>query len=165
MLLVGVSVPHTVAAYATTAQSASRLTDIHALFTITYRFGHGSRDMYLPAATAWNLKQDASEKLLGYEVMTDDETVTNGITTAGIVFSNAQLVHSQYFIPAGETREFTFTTIIRTQPETTEAEYNLGVTNLPFQMGVDAKIYQQGLNQFELSNYQTPTVTLNPTNS
>lgn len=151
-------------AYLTTNQSATRINSDTIIFTVSYKFGHGSRDLYMPIGAVRGITTESNSPYLGYTIKSGEDTTEAG-QVAGLVLTNDKNVvikDAEYFIPAGESAEFTLFTIFNIP--ITEQE-NLGdlsllVSNLSFTMIDESNEIPARLNPSELQYYQTPAVDL-----
>lgn len=160
LVLSAVLLPAIASAYYTTDQSAVRFSETSALYSITYKFGSPSRDIYMPIVA----ERDTAtyESSLVYEMLLDGKTYTDAGTAVGIVTSNAKIVDGQYFIPAGHSKTFTLKVVFTTPADIDEADYTVHVTRLPFLMVTeDDTELESELTDSELSYYQTPEIELN----
>ncbi len=162
LLLAGLASP--VFAYTSSDQTTTRLTPLTGLYTVTYSFGHGSRDLYLPIGTERDLAYGDSSDRLGYSVTDGAGGTTDAASTAALVFSDATIENGQYLVPAGTRSTFTFVAFVRTPAEAAATDYGIKVNHLPFTMVVDGNSTDQQLNQVELREYQTAAIELNPAN-
>lgn len=155
--------PVTSQAYFTTAQSAVKITDDTALFTITYKFGVSGRALYMPIGA---LRADDNEPVspyLEYKVLNDDETAFTAGTDGSLVFtnsSNIEIRNNQYYVPVGQTAEFTLVSLITIPERDQNDDLNLLllVTSLPFTMIKDEAVIPAQLNPSELQYYRTPEI-------
>ncbi|MEM9336488.1 MAG: hypothetical protein AAGA35_01360 [Patescibacteria group bacterium] len=152
--------PQASQAYFTTDQSAFLISDNAALLTISYSFGFSSREALLPIAAVRG--ETESQAVLGYELLEDSRASTSVGTAAGIIVSDAEVRNGQYYIPAGQTADFTLVVVLTTEPTDPEIDYALQVSHLPFTMiTADGTVLENGLTDSELSYYISPEVDLN----
>jgi hypothetical protein len=157
--------PNTSLAYFTTAQSATRITTDTILYTVTYKFGFTSRELYMPIIAKRGVEAPTSSPLAGYQIMNDDETVVTTGLSNGIVLTKSKDVkikNNQYYLPKGKTAEFTLVTLltIPSEQQTNDLDLSLLVTNLPFTTIQDGASIPAHLNPSELQYYRTPAVNV-----
>lgn len=151
--------PGHAAAYNTTNQSATALTDNIGLFTIEFQLGTQKYDTYVPIFAKRDLPHDSNAGLLGYEFLTNSEEPTTVGESAAIVLSSAPIKDGMYYLPAGSGAVLTLITFLNVPEEVPEQDVALHVTELPFYFGDDQQ--PQRLNVSELKRYITPEVDLN----
>ena len=157
LFVLAVLVPAPASAYLTTDQAAVKLGDSVGLFTVTYSFGHGDRDMLLPIMA---VEEAETAGQVGYVFLDDDDEVLSEQSAVGIVLTGDETVtveNGQYRIPAGERAAFTLLVLLEagaTQPDT-----SLLVSHLPFTMVIDGRSIENQLNDSELQYYRTPELS------
>jgi hypothetical protein len=162
-ILALLALPTSSQAYFTSDQTVERLTPLTALYTITYSFGHGSRDFNMPAATELDVPFAGTDNRLGYSVYSPSDSSTD-VRTAAMIVSDAKWKDGFYHIPAGERATFTLVALVRTEESATPGDYGIKVDDLPFVSVINDDEVQQRLNEVELKKYVTPAVELNPVN-
>lgn len=155
-------VPHVTSAYFTTNQTATKVTDDIALFTVTYSFGHSERDFYMPITIARDLPAEAPAFAAGVSLINGERVTTDG-TITGIILTkdpDVSIRDGKYFVPAGHKGTFTLLAIVKLSETELASRPNLSllVTHLPFIMDVDKKSFPNHLNPSELKYYHTPAV-------
>lgn len=155
-----IATPNLSEAYFTTEQTATKMTNTTALYTISYKFGPFKNDTHLPAATARNLLHDKSDHDLGYTVRDDEGEINNTGDTAAIVFADAKIKNGMYVLPAGKSITFTLVTFFRADEKTQLDDYKVQVEQLPFPTLIDEAVQNRSLNPSELQYYVTPTIEL-----
>ena len=153
--------PVSVGAYETTGQEAKRMSDTTAAYFVTYKFGHESKDIYMPVRALRNQQYGMETTSIGYEILERSEFRSNKGTAMGIVLSNAEIVDGMYKVPKGYAASFTLLVLFEAADGEEETEYALQVTDLPFYAG-ENRDYQR-LNPSELQYYATEGVKLHPT--
>jgi len=149
-------------AYATTKQTAVRLSDHSALFTITYRFGFLNRELKMPIGVQRGAFEPASP-YAHVALLADSEDVSNLGTVAGIVLTDDEdvtVVDDEYYLPAGEAAEFTLVALVTLPDPLPEGDLDLAlnVSHLPFTMIKDGTPISARLNPSELQYYTTPEI-------
>ena len=147
-------------AYFTTNQSVQRINAENAVLTVSYKFGHDDKDMYLPttAVRAGSVTADGTSLTYGlYE--NGDDLKGNGVSQA-VIISKAPVVDGMYKIAKGTVQTFTVLVLLSTNESELEADYALHVDALPFKIETDV----QKLNPSELQYYATKEVELNTGN-
>lgn len=160
ILLVGIAMPNWAEAYRTTDQQATLITDSLALYSITYNFGSPDHDLYLPARAKRGQVWDSDLMSVGYEIVEDGEDPVTLGTSVGVVISSAKLTEDElYYVPAGTASSFTFYTIFDTDPDATEADYAVQLTDFPYFRG--SALERIPLTPSELQYYLTPELEFN----
>ena len=147
-------------AYFTTSQSAIKLNDSTVLFTVSYGFGLKDRDLLMPIYTE-RTEFSKSEDTLSYSILNQGTTTAYG-KTVGVVLTkdeDVKVVDGQYFLPAGQSAEFTLISLLTLDEELSDTDLSLLVTHLPFTMVVDEVSHQNQLNPSELQYYLTPSIS------
>jgi len=153
-------------AYFTTDQSALKVNDHTALYTITYKFGFEKRDLYMPITAVRDLSVDSDEFKLGYSLVNNGGATTSvGRITALALTDDPDVTikDNRYFVPAGSAATFTLVAIVdldQTEIDNHNLNLSLLVTNLPFLMvrKEDNLEILAHLNPSELQYYITPPV-------
>jgi hypothetical protein len=156
--------PNTSLAYFTTAQSATRITTDTILYTVSYKFGFTSRELYMPIIAKRGVEAPTTSPLAGYQIMNDDETVvTTGLSNSIVLTrsKDVKIKNNQYYLPKGKAAEFTLVTLltIPSEQQTNDLNLSLLVTNLPFTMVQDGASIPTHLNPSELQYYRTPAIS------
>lgn len=102
-----------------------------------------------------------SEDTLSYSILNQGTTTAYG-KTVGVVLTkdeDVKVVDGQYFLPAGQSAEFTLISLLTLDEELSDTDLSLLVTHLPFTMVVDEVSHQNQLNPSELQYYQTPSIS------
>ncbi len=147
-------------AYFTTGQTATMLNAQNAVFTISYKFGHDDKDMYLPATAIRTNSPLADGTTLTYGFYENgDYSKENGVAQA-VILSKAPIVNGMYKIAKGTVETFTLLALLSTETTELEADYALHVDVLPFMIEKE----NQHLNPSELQYYTTKEVELNTGN-
>jgi len=146
--------PTSAHAYFTTRQAAVTIDNDTAIFTIDFKFGHASHDIYIPIAALNTPKQSSSA--LSYQILNSEGEIAKGATTA-IVLSTAQVKDGMYVIQKGTAKTFTFLVFFTPDTIKTESTARAQVTNLPFSFDGTKQL---ALNTSELTYYTTPTISL-----
>ena len=155
--------PSAAAAYVSYAWDAQPVDETKTLYSISYQFGHGTHDFYLPVRAVRDQTWGTQNKRIGFEILEDSKRRTNDGSAVGVVISDAEITEDEmYFIPKGTKEKFTFYVILSTETDAPEADYAVRVTDLPFYRNDDRE-YQR-LNQSELELYITPEVEFNVSN-
>lgn len=149
-------------AYLTTAQSVQQINETIAIYAISYEFGHGTHDFYLPIQTVRNQAHGTEAHTLGFEVLVDGKIRTDVGSTLAMAVSDAEIVGDMYKIPKGEKKKFILFVILTTDEDELEADYAVRVTDLPFYRNDDREYLS--LNPTELQYYITPEVEFNTSN-
>ncbi len=154
-------IPSVGEAYFTTGQGAQLVDETTSIFSITYQFGHKTKDMFLPVRA---LRGSTGDDSLGYTLMEEGETpIDFGHIDTAIVSNAAITADGWYKVPAGELREFTLYAALEYERQTEDLDVALQVTSLPFYFGPDMN--KNGLNDGELTKYITAKVDLDETRS
>lgn len=152
---------HTSLAYFTTGQTAIKLNDTTALYTIDYEFGLNKQDLYMPIVAQRGLPWKSVEHTLGYTIQRNGTTTVDG-TATGIVVANLPVVNGMYKIAKGAAEKMTLLVILTTKPNAEPADLRLQVDQLPFYADYGkSTLATLQLNPSELQYYVTPEVTLN----
>lgn len=152
-------------AYFTTDQSAFKLNERTAVYSIKYAFGLEDYDIYMPIFAERDLSWDANDKKVGYSMREDGvEAVAHGAAT-GLVLSGAPIVDGMYKIAKGAAQEMILFVILTIPEDTLEMDYALQVDKLPYYVdkGGD-ELHALQLNPTELQYYITPEIELNSEN-
>ncbi len=143
-----------VEAYLTTDQNAFTINGKVGIYTIDFRFGHGSHDVYIPVTAMHTSVKTPG--VLSYQIVDEELEVAKG-TSVGIVLGNAKIKNGMYVVPKGKSVTFTLLTFYVPNAEETETQFRTQVTELPF--GFDGTQELQ-LNHSELQYYTTELLTL-----
>ena len=149
-------------AYLTTGQTVQQINETTSIYAITYEFGHGSHDFYLPIQTVRNQVHGTESNTLGFEVLIDGKVRTDVGETIALAVSDAEIVGDMYKIPKGEKKKFVLFVILTTSADELEADYAIKVTDLPFYRNDDREYL--ALTPSELNYYITPEVEFNTSN-
>jgi len=158
LLLVG---PADTLGYYTSEQSAQRITNQTALYTIDFYFGFQDEDVYIPVMTQRTEVNDPADKSVGYTFTTSENGDTTTGTSQALVLSDAEIIDGMYRIPAGHRGYFTLVAALTLDENDAKAKYGLQVTNLPFIKDRDGVTKEYGLGTAGLFAYQTKEVGLN----
>jgi hypothetical protein len=162
LLMLSMSTPCVTEAYFTTNQTATKINDMTALYSIEYAFGLEKRDIYMPVYAERGLLHASSAQKVGYSLREDGKEVTLQGTTIGMAVSKAPIVNGMYKLEKGKAQKMTLYVILTTSSTTLEMDYALQVDKLPFYVDIGKKDLQtQGLNPSELQYYVTKQVELN----
>ena len=150
--------PQASSAYFTTDQTATRLTENTAIYTVTYKFGLEGRDLYMPIGAQRGT--NGTSPYLEYKFLNDDDSLFETGTSAGFVFTtdkDVEIVENQYYIPAGESAVFTLVTLLTIPQDEIRDNLaiSLNVTNLPFTMTINGAENKNQLSPSELQHYRT----------
>ena len=145
-------------AYTTSEQTATRINDTQAMFSITYSFGDQDEPVFMPVLAIRDLPHTSQQNELGFEILLEGEEQVDFGSAAGIVLGKVPIVDGMYRIPAGFRSTFTFVAFLTIPENTTELDYSLHIQELPFYVGEEKR--PLALNRFELQHYTTPEVTL-----
>ncbi|MCB9810729.1 MAG: hypothetical protein H6779_02780 [Candidatus Nomurabacteria bacterium] len=156
LFVVIISLPNTVSAYKTTDQNVYKVSDNTLLFTITYRFGFSSREVYMPIGAAWGLENISDSPYVGYEVLRDGKPIDFKSGISALVLSTAKISQNQYYLPEGKVADFTLATILKVPAGEDVNGLSVRVTHLPFIMVKDGLSGRTFLNERELEPYITP---------
>ncbi len=149
-------------AYFTTNQTATKINETTALFSIEYAFGLEKRDIYMPVYAERGLLHASTAQKVGYSLHKDGKKITLQGTTIGMAVSKAPIVNGMYKLEKGKAQKMTLYVILTTSSTTPEMDYTLQVDKLPFYVDIGKKDLQtQGLNPSELQYYITKQVGLN----
>jgi hypothetical protein len=146
--------PNVSAAYFTTNQQAFAANKTLGLYTIEFKFGHGSRDVYIPINALSGYQK--SSNALTYQIINNEKEQALG-TTSGIVLSSTPVKDGMYVIPKGKTATFTLLTFFTPSDVEEGATFRTQVTNLPFLFDGTQEL---ALNPSELTPYTTELVPL-----
>ena len=125
-------IPHGAEAYFTTSQSALKLSENTALYTIEYVFGLEDHDLYMPVVAERGLSHGSDEKKLGYIFTEDTDAVQTQGTSAGLVLSSAPLIDGMYKIAKGTAQKMMLFVILTADQSVTEEDFALQVQHLPY---------------------------------
>ena len=155
-------VPLHAEAYFTTAQSASKISDSAALYTIEYAFGLEDYDIYMPIVAERNLAHESEEKKVGYFFTEDTGELKAEGTSAALVLSAAPIVNGMYKIEKGVAQKMTLLAVLAVDDSVEEEDFALQVQRLPYYVdkGGDELVALQ-LNPSELQYYKTEEIELN----
>jgi hypothetical protein len=148
-------------AYFTTKQSARAFNDTTALYTITYRFGFLNREVYIPVSTERATSSTARDRI-GYTIVDSHKTTLTTGSTSALVLSTAAIKDGMYYLPQGQSADFTLAALLTIPKGMSPQKYALQASALPFDMIVDGKTVKGQLNPSELQYYVTPNVALPP---
>ena len=117
----------------------------------------------MPIVAKRGIEAPTDSPLAGYQIVNEDETVVNTGLSNGIVLTQnkeVKIKNNQYYLPKGETAEFTLVTLLTIPPEqqANDLDLSLLVTNLPFTMVQDGASIPAHLNPSELQYYRTPAI-------
>lgn len=158
LLLAAFIIPGITQAYSVTNSSATDLGNGKALFTVTYKFGFLNRELYMPIVTKRGA--DADNSTVAYELMANGKAVPTVGTMAGLVLSDVEIKNNEYYLPKGQSAEFTFIAVMNTDAATAPTDINLAITSLPFTM-IDGKMkIGAEVAKTEIEAFKTPTITL-----
>lgn len=164
LVLTALFLPSTDAkAYRTTGQSAERIDEKGALYTIAYDFGSDKYDLYLPIQVQRGTS--SADGVLSYQLVDDRDGASQYGKTTGIVLSDAGIRQGMYFVPRGQAKRFVLVVVLNEvdgAPIDRSLDLALQVTNLPFTMeALNEPMKIQGkLNPSELIYYVTPEVDI-----
>lgn len=155
------SVPLTTQAYVTTAQSATKLTDNMAMFTVSFFFVSNKYDFTLPIAAQRNDQFTKEPGPLRYSLLGDGEVIEGGEVT-GIVLSNAAIEGVEYKVERSKRENFGLVVFATLSEEMMQAyeNFSVQVEALPFTLFESDDSYPNGLNESELRKYVTPEIDL-----
>ncbi len=157
--------PISASAYYTTAQTATKLTNQAAIYTITYTFGIRDFDIYMPILASRTSREEAvKDDSVAYTIREDGKDVTENGHTASFVFSNAPMVDGMYKIDANTSETMTLLVVLTTESDTPEMDYALHVEKLPFLVDLENdknNMQVRGLLPSELNYYTTEEIELN----
>lgn len=155
--------PQTSSAFKTTDQTATKLSEEAAVYTISYAIGGFAETTYFPAFTERD--NITATNTLTFEILEDQETPTTTGTAIGIVTSNDLVFENgMYKLPPRRMGRFTLTVLLITDQDTPEADYALKVKKLPFYRMDESQsngLRSSGLTKGELSYYITDELELN----
>ncbi len=154
-------VPGVSQAYFTTKQSAVKLTDNTALYTVTYHFGFEKRGLYMPIAATRSAEVPAFGA--AYTLLNNDEELLSDGISSSIILTGDEAVeikNGQYYLEPGESATFTLVSLLTLTPEMqmNNLEASLLVSHLPFTMIIGNDEVNNQLNPSELKYYRTPAV-------
>lgn len=141
-------------AYFTTEQTATKLTDNVALFTVTYGFQSDSRTFRLPVIGMEN----PTDTQFGYQILTDDEPYATYTTSLGFVYADLPIVDGMYELTPGNSAEFTAVVLVILPEERELQELSVHIDALPLYKGEERKPLP--LNVHQLQYYKTPEVSI-----
>lgn len=158
--------PNISQSYFTTDQTATRINNETIIFTVTYKFGFATRELYIPIGAVRGTEATGDSPYIGYKIIGDkeEEPFLGGKTTS-LAFTtdkNVTIKDNQYYLPAGKSAKFTLITFLNV-PAAEQAmsqDYSLLVSRLPFTMIDDKTTIEAHLNPSELQYYLTPSVSL-----
>lgn len=154
--------PATSEAYFTTNQSAYKLTDTTALYTVTYKFGFAERGLYMPIMAERDNSDETAQYQAKYQILDQaDEVITTGMSNGLVLTSSpdVDIKDGQYYLEPGESASFTLIALL-TLNKAAVSETALLVSHLPFTMEIDDKLVPNQLNPSELQYYRTPSVEI-----
>lgn len=162
IIVVAFVLPQGTQAYFTTAQSALKINDTHALFIIEYAFGLKKDDLRMPGVTERGLTWGSKEEKVGYTLRGKDGVITTeGKATAAII-SKAPAADGLYTLEKGKAQKMWLAVLFETDKDAKVRDYVLQVDSLPFYVDTGNKdLDVRQLNPSELQYYVTPSVTLN----
>lgn len=159
------AMPLSTHAYFTTNQTATKLSENAALFTVSYQFGFADRDLTMPITATRHLT-DAGTFSLGYELLDDGEPESISISHAVVLASGAgvSIKEGKYVVSAGSSATFTLVVLAILSDEQLRAnpDVALQVTKLPFVSTrlSDGHSIPGQLNSSELARYRTPELDM-----
>lgn len=110
----------------------TRVSDNVWLFLNTAQFGSSTAEVTIPVAAAPNwVPRISRETVLRYQVRINERGIA-GLDSQSIVLSDAPIVGNQYVVPAGETYNFTFMSLVTIPDEilpTEQIDLSVRVTN------------------------------------
>lgn len=152
--------PLTISAYYTTNQAALKLTENTAIYTVTYKFGVGDRELYMPIMAAEDTAQTKTDYTALFSIVDeDDKPAVPSISNAIVLTSSKDVTikDNQYYLKPNKTATFTLIALV-TFKDNPQRDLSLLVTHLPFTMIVDGETFPNQLNPSELSHYRTPEI-------
>ena len=157
VMLFGMFFPVSASAYFSTGQSATKISENAFLFTVSYRFGHQSREMRLPVGVQRDVVVSDDSSYLGYTIRDDGGMPTDIGTGYGVVLSTANIEGTQYVVPQGVAKDFTALFLLVLSDEEVQIldDIALQVTALPFTTHQDESTLVFELNEHELGAYTT----------
>jgi hypothetical protein len=152
-------------AYFTTAQSALKIDDTHALFIVEYAFGLKNDVVFMPGVTERGLVWGSKEEKVGYTLRDKNDTVVTGGTVTAAVISKAKRSDGMYEIQSDVAQKLWLVALLETDKGAKAENYKLQVDSLPFYVNTGNKdLDARQLNPSELQYYVTKEVELNTRN-
>lgn len=155
-------------AYETTEQSAYRLSDTVALYTVSYEFGFLNADLWMPIQARQNIMDRSLRPQISYSLYNATDQLINDGTTYAIVLSDAEVDGNYYYVPAGERAEFTLLVLHQTTSGQLAGEaVSLAVGGLMGVINKDGEQLVVAPTVEQLAAYQTadlhyPTLPIGP---
>lgn len=149
-----------VAAYDTTAQKATRLTDDYVLFSISYDFGFLNRATLIPFIGYENVAPGAPniKSVVSYSIETESgkpvDVMSGGFVTQAVTNDKKGVY---YYLPYGKKNEYTLNVIAKIPKGA--AKHRLAITSLPYVLeDLDGNLDVSGADTTKLATYVTEFV-------
>jgi hypothetical protein len=155
------TLPEEAAAWETTAQSATQLTDDTWLFSVTYRMAFLNRETELPILADRRSVPNPLLPTVQYDIVDAAGNTLTGARSTAIVLSDTPLIDRQYFLPSGRAGFFTLTAVVQLSPELVAADgtVQLRINWLPFTLTREGVVQQARVPEADLVNFVTPVAT------
>lgn len=155
--------PNISQAYFTTDQTATRINNETIMFTVTYKFGFATRELYIPIGAVRGTEATDDSPYIGYKIVDKEkEPILEGKTTSLAFTTDKDVIikDNQYYLPAGKGAKFTLVTFLKVPvaEQTANQDYSLLVSRLPFTMIDSKNTIVAHLNPSELQYYLTPAI-------
>lgn len=134
-------------AYQVIDTSVTFVNEHSVLYTIKYQLGFEKYSVVAPIGAVASNSASVGSPYVQFELDANKSRIS------ALVLSDAAIENNQYLVPQGESREFTLVVLMTSPTQITEAA-PLQVTALPFLLGLDGQLLQNGLSAGELSYYQ-----------
>lgn len=157
MLLIGL--PGNASAYTVQSETAERLSDTLAVYTLTFAIGTNKNDFFIPTMAVSEQSGLVDGDNLIYEVVRDRDHVATDVLSAASIYSSADRVGDFYRVPAGRSATFTLVALVATAPELSDAEYLIRVVDLPHYVGRERA--KRAVSNPLLRTYITSGIELN----